>query len=355
MRVTFEFYLDTPDGREWITPTALSVVARADGAGATVESFGSILNAAHKKETGVYFVDTNEVDADAAYAVNTWYEFVATWTYEGEERTAYRREYYQSTTATSALDPPTLTKAVNDGDGDGITVTVEAASGQGSERIRVVGGAQGSAMVDLGGRVGSGEIGLVGLSDMTAYDLVALHEAASDPNVKSIPSARVGIVCHDDTRLTDAVIAGIIAALRGSSNLAAYARDGNWVKSDSRRHVFDGIEDGFVGGRGPGRCPYIEVGWDGGDWPARGSGDQREIEFELPVRMVLTAGPGTDMDRYVMDVRRCLQTDGNRYLGVEANVTGVKWRVDTLFESFRIKRRVVTGTIHMIAVPGEDG
>ena len=354
MRLALEFYLDTPDGREWITPMALSVIARADDAGATVEDFGSILDDDHKKETGVYFIDTAEADADAAYVASTWYEVVATWTYGGEERTAYRRFYYQSTT-TSALDPPTLTKVVNDGDGDGITVTVAAANGQGSERIRVIGGAQGSAMADLGGRVGSGEVAVTGLSSLTAYDIVAIHEDASNANVKSISSRRIGIVCHDGTRQADAIIAGIVAALRADANLAAYAGDGNWAKTDARTHVFDHIEDGWIGGRGPGRCPFVEVEWDGGGFGARMSGDVVDLDYELPLRLRCTVGPGTDVDTFVMDLRRCLQTDGNRYLGDSAHVVGARWTVGVLSESMLIKRREITGAIRMIAVPGEHG
>ena len=353
-RIALEFYLDTPDGREWVTPTALSVIARADGAGATVEDFGDILDDDHKKETGVYFVDTNEADADATYATNTWYEIVATWTYGGEERTAYRRFYYAAIAA-AALNPPTLDKVVNDGDGDGITVTVTAADGQSTHRIRVIGALQGNVMADLGGRIGSGEIAVTELTNLGAYDIMVIHECPVDPFIKSISSARVGVVCHDNTRLADVIVAGIIASLRADANLADYAGDGNWSKTDARSHVFNGIEDGWVGGRGPGRCPFVEVEWAGGGFASQASGDQVDLDFELPLRLRCTVGPGTDVDTFVMDLRRCLQSSGNRYLGDSAHVLGAKWTVGVLSESMLMRRRDIIGTVRMVAVPGEHG
>lgn len=347
---------DYQSGLARVDPSALSILTRPDGGGATIESNANLIDGSHKKETGVFFYTPTE--DGGSYSESTWYEIVVTATLPNGTITSKARPFFFETTGTASsnLTAPVITKVVNDGDGDAITVTVTAASGQASDPIRILYVVQGGTAFSSGGtRTGDGDVNVTGLDDLTAYDIVAQHEFATDANVRSRPSARVGVVVHDGTRLADTVVTGIVAALRGNANLAAFALDGNWAKSDSRRHVFPKIEEGWVGGRGPGRAPFIEVQWDGGPFPERRTGIHMGLDYDMPLRIRCTVGPKDDIDDFVSDARRALQTDGNKFFGDSAHVVATTFTTGALEESLMMRRREIGVSVAMVATPGVNG
>ncbi|HUU32445.1 MAG TPA: hypothetical protein VMW48_00210 [Vicinamibacterales bacterium] len=353
MRIELEFRdYDPATGTLALTdPASASCFTRPDGGGVTVETVADLLDGSHKKETGVFFLDTGE--GSGSYTDATWYEVVATATMpSGNVMTdADRHFYYNDTgTATLALSAPTLSGVVNDSTGSSVTATVAPASGQSAHPIRILYHQYGGAVADGGSRTGAGTVQLTGLTENAAYFIQAAHERSTDANQRSYPSDGIWVVCHDGTTLGQSVVAGIIAALRGSANLAALAP--NWAKTDRRKHVFWPLENAWTGGRSPGRAPFVEVEWVTDEFPGRASGVQSSIDLSARVLIRCTASRGGDIDALVSAVRLCLQTDANRYLGMPSNMIGFRPAVAEAEESLLVKRRLLTLELSMVATPG---
>ena len=328
----------------------LTLEIKADGAGAEGDAIVAYSEddtdwQDYRKAAGQFYYDLDDLD-DA-----TWYEAWWTWTRNGSETKNYRPVFYRDTGAEyTSADAPTLTSVTNDGDGDALTVTVAPATGETTTPIRVLYRKFTGSFASAGTRTGAGTVAISDLDNNTAYCIVAQHENASDANVKSYPSKETWIVCHDTTTLGASVVSGVLAALRGNANLAAYAD--NWAKTDSRRHVFDGIEDGWVGGRSPGRAPFIEVEVDAQSWPIRPRGDVRGIDQTLRVQLRCTHNSTATMSALVSDTVRCLQLDANRYLGMSSNLVSIDPSAGSIEDALLVQRQTIALDIRLIGTPG---
>lgn len=187
-RWAIELYVDTPDGREWLDPSAASALTRPDGGGATLDAVADLVDGSHRKEAGVYFLDSGE--DGGSYAEDTWYELEVTWTYAGEARTAYRRVYYRG--EGTAVDGASALSVANDGDGDAVTATVTGTAGVTYQLLYRKSAA--SSWTEGESRVGSGEIAQTGLDNDTWYRFCIVGVSG---DVYSLPSDVVGLYVTD--------------------------------------------------------------------------------------------------------------------------------------------------------------
>ena len=335
-------------GSGWsaVDPSACSAVVKTMG-GTPLEN----LNAS-KAATGRWYIETT----DALYAGGTDYQAVWTATVAGSEftRTSVFRHVTAGGSGASAPAVPTLVRAANDLTGSSITATVAPAAGNPDDPVdvlvRLSGGDYASAGSVTG--AGGGSLQIAGLDNNTWYAVNAQARAAADANARSLPAQEVWVMCHDGGNLLASALEAVVAALRGSANLAALAPDGNWARADSRGHVFVRIIDGWAGGRSPARAPYIEADLGEMTLPPRRRGDARGAIATGTLRLRVTARERDDPAAIARDVVRTLQSDANRTLGDPAHVLDVQPAIGPIERKHPVARCEVTLALRLLVEQG---
>jgi hypothetical protein len=242
---------------------------------------------------------------------------------------------------------------VNDLTGNSITATVAPDAANPDDPVHVLYRPSGGDYASAGSVSGSsgGSVQITGLANNTWYAVTAQAFAAADSNVRSLPAQEVWAMCHDGTNLLASAHEAVVAALRASANLRAYAADGNWVKADSRGHVLNRILDGWVGGRSPGRAPYIEVDIGEAAVPRRPRG-HRGAWATGAIRIRVTARERDAIHDLVRDVVLCLQSDTNRCLGDGAHVVDFEPSIGAVAYAHPVHQCEITLRVRMLVEQG---
>lgn len=181
-RIYGRFRAYTPGGGdEYVDPSALTAISRAWGAGATIETFGSVL--ANRRQLGVYYV---ELDDTAGYADATDYEVHWTATIDGN--TVYGLSHFRYRAVTAAV-PSAPSLGVADNQDGTVTATIAGDAGVTNTLYHKVS----SAASWTAGNTRTGD-GAISQGTFVAGQRVQFVAVASTAGYNSVPSQVVELV-----------------------------------------------------------------------------------------------------------------------------------------------------------------